>query len=206
MFHYFLNALFIASLIQGRSAMVWEGPYNLRVIGDKDPSVDGYLSMCHSGAGQFSLCYWDNIDYLHTAAFTFYTVRADWETSPRQLVYWTWPEREPYCLDFFSPFGTNVKPTILDNRGSGIYFHITENKTLSLSGIWDDSHANETNPGIHWDGDGVTKSNFHVCWQYIDQMETYWFYSIAWVTTQPPHNPSCTPATVSLVPHSAPKE
>lgn len=75
------------------------------------------------------------------------------------------------------------------------YVSISDNGTLYLTGGVDDSNNNATYPNpVQYLGD---LTNWNLCYQFTGG---YYYYSIAWVFTQPAHNPSCQPVQLTTEP------
>lgn len=66
--------------------------------------------------------------------------------------------------------------------------------SLYINGGTDDSNFNATAPFPTPQLGNLT--NWHLCYQFTGG---YYYQSIAWVTTQPPQNPSCAPVNLVLV-------
>lgn len=72
---------------------------------------------------------------------------------------------------------------------------VSDNGTFYLPGGVDDSNNNATYPNpVEYLGD---LTNWNLCYQFTGG---YYYYSIAWVFTQPAQNPSCQPVQLTMEP------
>jgi hypothetical protein len=105
------------------------------------------------------------------------------------------PGLESEAFGFEISYASNVLQGLFypgDSIGTYLSFH-PENGSLYISSAVDDSNFNATYPSPSPYFQNI--SNFHLCYQYYSG---YYYQSIAWVTTQPPQNPSCEPVDLSL--------
>ncbi|KAH6658507.1 hypothetical protein BKA67DRAFT_533660 [Truncatella angustata] len=202
-----LSALLLASAA-AVSAYNATGPYGVHITGKEDSAVDGYAGACHAGAAIEGLCFIDgalngNETYQQ---FYFNASGYDFETGAPSSYGWLEWELQftsgengeigtaPSALQIFLNLGSNVN-TALFYPGIDEYTSLqkADDGTLFISGGVDDSSFNSTYPNPTTYLGNLT--NWHLCYQYTGG---YYYQSIAWVTTQPPHNPSCVPVDLTL--------
>jgi hypothetical protein len=101
----------------------------------------------------------------------------------------------PSALQIELNLGSNVNAAILF-VGISEYTSLQhyDNGTLYISGGPDDSSFNATYPDPPAYLGNLT--NWYLCYQFTGG---YYYQSIAWVTSQPPRNPSCEPVDLTLV-------
>jgi len=161
--------------------------------------ITGYVGACHAGVGEEGLCYSERIVADYAFAF-FYDHNAHLAHPGGSIAFmlpWDKPRYIPSAVELRPLMGSNVHHALIPmGYQRPTMFALGENNTLYIPAVWDDSHANGTHP--YWDEDQKDLSNFYLCWQWI---ELYWWYSVAWVATHPPHNPSCEPVTLTLEYH-----
>ncbi|KAI2601813.1 hypothetical protein GGR54DRAFT_634490 [Hypoxylon sp. NC1633] len=181
------------------------GPYALHITGKANSSIDGYAAACHAGAGIEALCYASGAISSAVTEFYFnYTSYNPDTGAPSQPGWITYLLKAgstngtitvPSSLRFYPSFGSNVMsgliyPSVDD--GTSVYFY-PENGTLYVNGGYDDSRFNTTYPVPAPSLGNLTQ--FHLCYQFVGG---YYYNSISWVSTQPPHNPSCQPVDLTL--------
>ncbi|KAH8664513.1 hypothetical protein BX600DRAFT_550538 [Xylariales sp. PMI_506] len=183
------------------------GPWAIQVTGKEDSSINGYASACHSGAAIEALCYEETLLDLGNEYADFYYNYTSYdsttgEVSQPGLITWLLPYNEGNTTSYETEalqielnYASNVNAALFypgDETGASFYYY-PDNGTLYIAGGVDDSSFNATEPEIFPSAGALT--NFYLCWQYIDG---YYYQSIAWVTSSPPHNPSCEPVNLSL--------
>ncbi|KAI0123442.1 hypothetical protein BJ170DRAFT_641838 [Xylariales sp. AK1849] len=184
------------------------GPYVLHVTGKTNSSIDGYVGACHAGAAIEGLCYSDG-DVNSSATYNqFYYNYSSYNPDTGEVYqpgFITWLltfsgsddglDTEPEALVIEPNLSSNVQVALfypgLDDATYINYY--PDNGTLYIDGGPDDSSFNATYPSSTSSLGNLT--NFHLCYQYTGG---YYYHSIAWVSTQPPHNPSCQPVDLSL--------
>ncbi|KAI1261508.1 hypothetical protein F5Y18DRAFT_401433 [Xylariaceae sp. FL1019] len=185
------------------------GPFALHIIGKLNKSIDGYAGACHAGAATEGLCYTAGGpvtgDY-----YSFYYNYTEYEDRESKyygsIVYnFTYTDSNDQIVTLPSAaeitghdYATNVQ-SILFPPGGGYYqaeepFSADDEGSFYITGYFDDSSANATLPTYN---SYPRLYNFHLCFQYTG---TYWYHSVAWVTSEPPHNPSCEPIWLSMAP------
>lgn len=172
-----------------------------------DDTFAGYAGACHAGAAIEGLCYVGGA--LNTTATyqQFYFNYSSYNPTTGEVYPYGWLEWElqyigldneiattPEALQIFLNLGSNVNVALF-YPGYNQYTSLQkdENGVLYISGGYDDSNFNETYPNpIPQLGN---LANWHLCYQFTGG---YYYQSIAWVTTLPPHNPSCQPVDLTL--------
>ncbi|KAI4860213.1 hypothetical protein F4820DRAFT_437499 [Hypoxylon rubiginosum] len=196
----------LAALAATATASNATGPYALRITGKDNADIDGFAAACHAGAGIEGLCYAAGTSLPPSVTEFYYNYTSyDAETgAPLQPGYLT------YLLNVGSTDGPMVVPCAmqldLTSWGSNVYtalifpgldggnsLYQSENGTLYMYGGYDDSSFNSTYPTPIPALGNLT--NFHLCYQFTGG---YYYRSISWVTTLPPHNPSCEPVQLSF--------
>ncbi|KAI0131486.1 hypothetical protein F4814DRAFT_406173 [Daldinia grandis] len=180
------------------------GPFALRITSKSNSSINGYAGACHAGAAIEGLCYSPNTGGSATEFYFNYTSYNPDTGVPSQPGWVTYLLKAggnngtitvPSSLRFGPSFGSNVYTALIYpgvEDGTSVYFH-PNNGTLYMNGGYDDSNFNATYPNPPQSLGNLT--NFHLCYQFTGG---YYYQSIAWVSTQPPHNPSCQPVNLSI--------
>ncbi|KAI0147468.1 hypothetical protein GGR57DRAFT_252035 [Xylariaceae sp. FL1272] len=184
------------------------GPFALHITGKLNETIDGYAGACHAGAATEGLCYTAG----GPVAGDYYSFYYNYtEYGPGESKYYgnivykfTYTNQDdqvvtlPSAAQITPNYATNVQ-SILFPPGGGYYqeeepFSADDDGSFYIDGHFDDSSANATQPTYN---PTPRLYNFHLCFQYTG---TYWYHSIAWVTSEPPHNPSCEPVYLSMAP------
>ncbi|KAK6073320.1 hypothetical protein SCUP234_05472 [Seiridium cupressi] len=204
-----LSALLLACAA-AVSAFNATGPYGLHIAGKEDATIDGYAGACHAGAAIEGLCYVDgplNETYTYQQFYFNYSSYdpTTGEVYPYGWIEWELPftsgesgevETEPSALQIILNLGSNVNTALFYpgiSEYTNLQFH-PENGSVYISGGYDDSNFNATYPSSPTYLGDLT--NWYLCYQFTGG---YYYQSIAWVTSQPPSNPSCAPVDLSLV-------
>ncbi|KAL7624541.1 hypothetical protein AAE478_006108 [Parahypoxylon ruwenzoriense] len=198
----------LAALATTATALNATGPFVLRITGKTDSSINGYAGACHAGAGIEGLCYTPGAapaDASSSYSWYYNYTSSDSSTgAPIQPGYLTWllplvgentTISVPSAMRISSNWGSNVQTALVFpglEGGTPVYYHAA-NGTLYIQGGYDDSSFNSTAPTSPPTLGNLT--NFHLCYQYTGG---YYYHSVAWVSTQPPHNPSCRPVDLSM--------
>ncbi|KAI1474120.1 hypothetical protein F4774DRAFT_401620 [Daldinia eschscholtzii] len=200
MYWIFTFVTFIANAI----ALNVTGPFALHITSKSNSSINGYAAACHAGAAIEGLCYSSGTIGSATEFYFNYS-SYDPETGvPSQPGWITYLLKAgggndtitvPSSMRLEPNFGSNlftalIYPGVED--GTYVYFH-PNNGTLYMYGGYDDSSFNSTYPLPAPSLGNLT--NFHLCYQFTGG---YYYQSIAWVSTHPPHNPSCQPVDLSI--------
>jgi hypothetical protein len=176
--------------------------YCINIIGHK-----GYGSACHAGAAIEALCYGTAANLSESYNQFYYNYSAydptTGEVYQPGLISWLLPYTgedgpafEPEALAFELSWASNVYQAIFSpgsNYGSYLSFH-PENGTFYISSAIDDSSFNATYPSSEPYLSNLDR--FYLCYQ---DYSGYYYQSLAWVATDPPHNPSCEPVNVAMV-------
>lgn len=97
-------------------------------------------------------------------------------------------------LEFQPSWGSNVAPGYFQPGETYTYIGYDDDKKLYMNGGYDDSSFNATRPEpVPTLGNLY---NWNLCYQYLG---SYYYQSIGWSFTDPPHNPSCEPVDLTLV-------
>ncbi|KAI0019708.1 hypothetical protein F4780DRAFT_792994 [Xylariomycetidae sp. FL0641] len=179
------------------------GPFALSVTGKTNASIDGYLIACHAGAIEEALCYSEEPGPVNGPEYEFYFNTTDVTGDGTGFLSWilqytdanngTGTLQSSMWLAFGA--GSNVATAYI-YAGTEFTFlmdYYQENGTFYVEAS-DDTHFNETTPSGE---PTLNLENFHLCYQWTN---SYYYYSIAWVTTPPPQNPSCQPVTLRMEP------
>lgn len=104
------------------------------------------------------------------------------------------PATQPSPLDL-SPggWGTNVMPGLFTPSQTYTYVGFDDDGRVYMSGGYDDSAFNATRPSPVPSLGNLY--NWHLYYQYTGG---YYYQSVSWVLTDPPHNPSCQPIDLTL--------
>ncbi|KAI1403292.1 hypothetical protein F4819DRAFT_451554 [Hypoxylon fuscum] len=198
----------LAALAATATASNSTGPYGLHITGKGDTSIDGYAAACHAGAAIEALCYAAGgsptagtvTEFYYN--YTAYNSDTGVPSQPGWLTYLLQAGSnngtiiEPSSMQLNpSSWGSNVFTALIFpgvEDGTSVYYH-PENGTIYMAGGYDDSSFNETYPTPIPTLGNLT--NFHLCYQFVGG---YYYQSIAWVSTLPPHNPSCQPVDLSF--------
>lgn len=168
----------------------------------------GYVGACHAGAAIEGLCFTegpaDSSDNYNQFWFDYGGYSPDTgEVFQPGWLSWLLPYQDgdgntlnqTSPLQFTPVWGSNVVAGYF--QPSETYTYVSfgdDDKKLSMYGGYDDSSFNETRPEpVPTLGDLY---NWHLCYQYLNG---YYYQSVAWVLTDPPHNPSCAPVNLTLV-------
>ncbi|KAI0403991.1 hypothetical protein F4802DRAFT_569301 [Xylaria palmicola] len=182
------------------------GPFALRVTSDRDPSIDGYLWGCHSGAATEGLCYAAGSAPVSGSVYEFYYNYTFYENNyfPGYLSYiFSYegadesPVQVPSFMKIYPNWASNVHlalipPGVDDGTPLSLDF---DTGFFYMGSLYDDSHWNATTPSGER---GQNVSNFHICYQWTGG---YWYRSLAWVSGlegTTPQNPSCEPVNLGV--------
>ncbi|KAI3320832.1 hypothetical protein HD806DRAFT_537895 [Xylariaceae sp. AK1471] len=174
------------------------GPFLLRITGKTNSSIDAYAKACHAGAGQEGLCYDEQVpadNYFYQFFYNYTLDESNIKTGYIIFILFSTEEEEviPSAMRLEETPGSNVNlafiPIGFDNPNT---FSLGDDGNFYVAGLMDDRNWNETKPEF---GGNRDLANFHLCWQWAG---LYWYYSVAWVTTLPPQNPSCQPVNLRI--------
>ncbi|KAI1096562.1 hypothetical protein F5B19DRAFT_151455 [Rostrohypoxylon terebratum] len=199
----------LAALASAQSANQ-TGPFYLQIVGQKNSSIIGYASSCHTGAALEGLCYGANqVPESQVAAYQYYfnyTGSPMVDDDPVGQVVWKLPyidqngneAAEPQTLSLQYTLNSNVASTMFGISGDyypAVYVGFDADDKLFAWNYIDDSTFV---PGTSPDPSGVGKAYYqwYVCWIYYTG---YYYQAVAWSTTSPPHNPTCQPVDIQRV-------
>lgn len=201
-------ALVTAALAATASAANKTGPYHLHIQGTTNTSINGNAGACHAGAAIEGLCYVAGpaptpsenyyefyYNYGSYDPTTGAVNQPGWISWLLQIGSGESAMTVESAMRLESGWGSNVATALFypDNeRGAHLWF-VPDSGEMYATGN-DDAYATVAYP----EG-GLPQSNwtnFHLCYQFTGG---YWYQSIAWVYTLPPHNPTCEPVSLSLV-------
>ncbi|KAI2616398.1 hypothetical protein GGS26DRAFT_578467 [Hypomontagnella submonticulosa] len=197
----------IAALVATATASNSTGPFALRITGKGNSSIDGFAAACHAGAAIEGLCYASGSAPVPGSVTEFYYNYTSYNSDtgvPSQPGWLTYLLQAgsgngtitvPSSVRFLPAFGSNVMtaliyPSVED--GTAVYYH-PDNGTFYINGGYDDSKFTTSYPNPVPAQGNLT--NFHLCYQFTGG---YYYQSIAWVSTQPPQNPTCQPVDLSI--------
>lgn len=107
-------------------------------------------------------------------------------------------EYVPSAMQIQPSWGSNVAtPLFYPGLSYETYVSYDEAGALYLQGGVDDSDNNATYPSPPTYLGNLT--NWNLCYQFTGG---YYYYSVGWVFTQPPQNPSCQPVDLTMAPVS----
>ncbi|KAI0902139.1 hypothetical protein F4806DRAFT_27341 [Annulohypoxylon nitens] len=186
------------------------GPFYLQIVGQKNSSIIGYASSCHTGAALEGLCYGaGQVPESQVASYQYYfnyTGSPMVDDSPVGQVIWKLPYLDqdgneatvPQTLSLQYTSNSNVASTEFGlsgecSPGANLGFD-ADGKLFAWNYIDDSTFV----PGIYPYPDGVGKAYYqwYVCWIYYT---SYYYQAIGWSTSSPPHNPTCQPVDIQRV-------
>ncbi|KAJ4386343.1 hypothetical protein N0V93_009238 [Gnomoniopsis smithogilvyi] len=184
-------------------------PFAIRITGKTNSSIDGYVGSCHAGAAIEGLCFEAPGDGV-PGSYNEYYLNTTSANGTQGLLIWELPlttengttDYVPSAMTLGVNYGSNVAvplfyPGYSYSPGT-TYVSVSDNGTLFLPGGVDDSNNNATYPSpVQYLGD---LTNWNLCYQFTGG---YYYYSIAWVFTQPAQNPSCQPVQLMQEPIAA---
>ncbi|KAI0097017.1 hypothetical protein GGR51DRAFT_553281 [Nemania sp. FL0031] len=169
-----------------------KGPYLISITGKTNSSIKGYAKACHASAAQEGLCYDEPPRAPESDPYYlfFYSAPPKKDLLSGRLIFgFMGPDGEEEVMSTVQidqGLGSNVNRAIISvSLDSHTNFFVDNNNpegNIYITGLVDDSHWNQTRPE-----------------QFGQWVGFYWYYSVAWVTTLPPHNPSCEPVDLKLV-------
>ncbi|KAI8964107.1 hypothetical protein F5Y11DRAFT_118087 [Daldinia sp. FL1419] len=198
----------LSSLLVGLAATVVSaqdqqiGPFSLHIKGKEGSSIDGYAGSCHAGAAIEGLCYNAGSTpggisfeyYFNTSGYT-KVDDADVGRLVWKLPYQTGNDTQatvdqPMTLQF--AVNSNVAAPMF---GLSTYYMDVgfdqDGKLFGWNYIDDSTFTPGTNPFPT--GNGTAYYKWYVCWQYFT---SYYYQSVGWSLTAPPHNPTCEPVDI----------
>ncbi|KAI1769065.1 hypothetical protein GGR53DRAFT_475648 [Hypoxylon sp. FL1150] len=202
-----ISALFLSIAATAVSAQDTQtGPYLLHITGKEGSTIDGYASSCHAGAAIEGLCYGAGAAPTGNS-FEYYfntTGLNKVGDAPTGTISWNLPytdqngnpASEAQVLGLNYLINSNVAAAMFGYSLFGYdTFGFDKDGKLFGTNYFDDSTFTPgTNPAPS--GEGIAIYQWYVCWQYFTG---YYYQSIGWATTLPPHNPTCEPVDITQV-------
>ncbi|CAJ2506922.1 Uu.00g081080.m01.CDS01 [Anthostomella pinea] len=179
------------------------GPFFLHIKGTDNSSIDGYASSCHAGAAIEGLCYGSGSapaagSYSNEYYFNYsgYTTVGDADVG---TLSWKLPvningtvENLPQPMSLQYQANSNVAAPMFGFSSGGFSVGFDDEGKLFGYNYYDDStFVAGTQPSA---GEGKAYYQWYVCYQYLTG---YYYQSIGWAQTVPPHNPTCEPVTIT---------
>lgn len=167
--------------------------------------IAGYVGACHAGAAIEALCYASGPVNSSSNSNQFYFDFGGYDpetgaTTQPGWISWLLPytDSDGNAATQVSPM--QLSPSWSSNVAAGLfqpgetytYLGYDDSRKLYISGGYDDSSFNATRPQPAPVG---PLYNWHLCYQYTGG---YYYQSVAWVSTDPPHNPSCEPIDLTF--------
>ncbi|KAI0019710.1 hypothetical protein F4780DRAFT_780204 [Xylariomycetidae sp. FL0641] len=191
------------ALVAAESEVV--GPFKIHITGKTNSSIDGYAQACHASAAAEGLCYEPPANAIPPTSYEFYFNRSldeHGDAVSTGAISWILQVQndanETLSLPSFlelalSPWSNvavaRIPPPTTDAGFPLSYF--ADNHTFYFATTMDD--ATWTEDDQYLDPPSIL-TNFYLCWQWVD---FNWYQSISWVTSLPPHNPTCQPVQLS---------
>ncbi|KAI1484035.1 hypothetical protein F4774DRAFT_364451 [Daldinia eschscholtzii] len=189
----------LASVVSAQEDPVQTGPFSLHIKGKEGSSIDGYAGSCHAGAAIEGLCYnagplpaGNSFEYYFNASS--YTVVDD---VPVGKLIWKLPYNggeatvdQSLALQF--TVNSNVAAAMFGIGSYSLDIGFDKDSKFFSWAYLDDSTF-EPGQAPFPSGNGTAYYQWYACWQYFTG---YYYQSIGWATTSPPHNPTCEPVDI----------
>ncbi|KAH8648462.1 hypothetical protein BX600DRAFT_475299 [Xylariales sp. PMI_506] len=194
------SLLVVAAVIAAVTAQesAEEGPLGLRITGQTNSSIDGWLGACHTGAGIEALCYAPAPVENFTGSYEFYfnyTGYTQVNGSEVGVLSWKLPvningtvEEIPSALSLVYQPNSNVAAPMF-GFGSGGSLPVGFDEAGKLF-VWNYIDDSTFVPGEFPEttGNGTAYYNWYLCWEYLTG---YYYNAVGWAQTSPPQNPTC---------------
>lgn len=164
----------------------------------------GYASACHAGAAIEGLCLGpetppDSYVYEYYFNTSSYTTVGESEVG---TIAWKLPytdqDGNPAVVDqvlgLQYQINSNVAAPMFGWSTYNLWGFDADGKLFGYTYYDDSTFTPGTNPVPS--GEGVANYQWYVCWQYFTG---YYYQSLGWATTSPPHNPTCEAVDVTQV-------
>ncbi|KAI0841659.1 hypothetical protein F5Y06DRAFT_260051 [Hypoxylon sp. FL0890] len=183
------------------------GPFYLHITGKENKSIDGYAGSCHAGAAIEGLCYSagalpsSSTSFQYYFNYTGYTVVDGAEVGQ---VWWKLPYTDsngntayaPQTMGLYYPLPiSNVAAPMFGISDVSLSVGFDKDGKLFTWTYYDDATfvpGTSPNPS----SEGKAYYHWYVCWQYFTG---YYYQSVGWSTTEPPHNPTCEAVDITQV-------
>ncbi|KAL7626387.1 hypothetical protein AAE478_003159 [Parahypoxylon ruwenzoriense] len=195
-----------AAAVSAQSNSNQTGPFYLHITGKDGSPVDGYAGSCHAGAAIEGLCYSAGALPEGSRSFEYYFNYTGFTTvDDAQVGQLSW--MLPYIdqdgneasvqqvmnLQFL--VNSNVAAPVFGFGSYQVQVGFDADGKLFTYNYFDDSTFTPgTNPIPS--GEGKAYYQWYVCWQYFTG---YYYQSVGWAQTTPPHNPTCEPVDITQV-------
>ncbi|KAI1393770.1 uncharacterized protein F4822DRAFT_424233 [Hypoxylon trugodes] len=183
------------------------GPFYLHIVGGEGSSIDGYAGSCHAGAAIEGVCYGagglpDGTDN-HSYIYYFNDTLTEVDGAPVGELIWKLPytdsDGNSATVDQILGLQYSVNSNVAAPMFGFSYPYANigfdaDGKLFAYNYVDDSTFTPGTNPAPS--GQGKAYYQWYVCWQYFTG---YYYQSIAWVVSDPPHNPTCEAVTIIQV-------
>ncbi|KAI0180121.1 hypothetical protein GGR52DRAFT_568880 [Hypoxylon sp. FL1284] len=201
-----LSALFLGLAATAVSAqnVTTTGPFFLHFTGKDGSTLDGYATSCHAGAAIEAVCYGaggvpEATNY--TQYFFNYTGYNSVGDSQAGQVFWNLPyvgengqALEEQVMNLQYIVNSNVAGAMFGLGVQTLFGFDADGRMFGYNYYDDTTFTAGTNPAPN--GEASAYYQWYVCWQYFTG---YYYQSLAWATSTPPHNPTCEPVDVFQV-------
>ncbi|KAI1104644.1 hypothetical protein F4804DRAFT_306347 [Jackrogersella minutella] len=203
-----ISALLLSIAASAASAQSNQtGPFYLHITGKEGSSIDGYASSCHAGAAIEGLCYGAGaIPEGGSTSFEYYFNYSGYTAVDNaQVGQLSWklpytdgdgnPQSVPQVLGLQYLVNSNVAAPMFGFSSYSMNLGFDADGKLFGYSYYDDSTFTPgTNPVPS--GDGTALYQWYACWQYFTG---YYYQSVGWSVTAPPHNPTCEAVDITQV-------
>ncbi|KAK8068342.1 hypothetical protein PG996_007454 [Apiospora saccharicola] len=181
------------------------GPFFLHITGIENKTIDGYGGACHAGAAIEGLCFdngpvptGSNVNY---ASFYFnYTGNQEVDGAEVGFLSWNLPlaggpvSVVPSPMSFTFVPTSNVAQPMFGTSNVGQSVGFDKDGKLFVYGLLDDSTFQPGTRPVA--SPPKAYYSWFACWQ---SFTGYYYPSIGWATTLPPHNPTCQAVEITQV-------
>ncbi|KAI1467101.1 uncharacterized protein F4812DRAFT_431184 [Daldinia caldariorum] len=196
-----LSAGLLAAAVSAQDP-VQTGPFNLHIKGKEGSSIDGYAGSCHAGAAIEGLCY--NEGSLPAGNYVEYYFNASSYTKVDGAdvgkLIWKLPYTDGSGGQATVDQGLALQFTVNSNVAAAMFgfgsysVDLGFDKEGKLFGVsYIDDSTFEPGKSPFPSGNATADYQWYACWQYFTG---YYYQSIGWASTSPPHNPTCEPVDI----------